>query len=164
MKNKKLTYLLVCCAVAVWGIIFYRIFIGTEDEDQVLPVNHHFKAAYFNMIDHQHDPVTIDLDYDDPFSDVFTPENEPKVPVTGNPVILPIIQPLAKPQVNWSAVSYKGLAFNPKTKKNVAIISVNGNEAMLEEGGSANGVRFIKRTGDSVKLEYQHTIRCLSIK
>lgn len=161
MKSKKTTYLLICCVAGVWGIIFYRVFAGLNAEDNV-PVNSKaMKEPYFNMVDHAKDEVILAMNYADPFA-LTNPEPEPVVK-SSTPIVPSTPAPL-KPLVNWSGIIYSGQIYNRAEKMHVAIISVNGKEVMLSEGERANGLKFIKRIGDSIKVEYQNTTKFLSIK
>ncbi len=161
MKSKRTTYLLICCVAGVWGIIFYRVFSGLNTEDN-LPLNlRTTKEPYFNMVDHTKDQVVLEMNYADPFA-LTNPEPEPVVKpstqiITSSPAPF-------KPQVNWSGIIYSGQIYNRAEKRHVAIISVNGQEVMLSEGERANGLKFIKRIGDSIKVEYQNATKYLSIK
>ncbi|RZM21554.1 MAG: hypothetical protein EOO88_32700 [Pedobacter sp.] len=76
------------------------------------------------------------------------------------------IQPVlpVKPIVNWSTIHYVGRVYNPQTKENIAIFSIHGKEAMLAEGQSASGLKFIRQRGDSIQVSYQHAVKYLSVK
>ncbi|WP_230145345.1 MULTISPECIES: hypothetical protein [unclassified Pedobacter] len=161
MKSKKMTYLLICCVAGVWGIIFYRVFTGMATEDSAKVNTRTAREPYFNMIDHAKDVVVLEMNYSDPFA---SGSSEPvNVPVSSVQAFVPMAAPI-KPQVNWSGIIYSGQIFNRAEKRHVAIISINGKEVMLSEGERANGLKFIKRVGDSIKVEYQNATKFLSIK
>lgn len=161
MKSKKTTYLLICCVAGIWGIILYRVFAGLAAEDNMPVSSRIIKEPYFNMIDHAKDLVTLVMDYSDPFA--LTASAPEPVAKPAAPIIPSTPAPF-KPQVNWSGIIYSGQIYNRAEKRHVAIISVNGQEVMLSEGESANGLKFIKRIGDSIKVEYQNATKYLSIK
>lgn len=163
MKNKKFTYILICCVVALWGIIFYRIFMAMgEKEETVLQVVKK-KATYFKMVNHLNDAVDLTFNYRDPFSsaqEIGPIETAPaldKIPSN----ILPIAP---KPQVNWQAIAYKGYINNMNSKQKLAIMIVNGQEFMLAEGQSQNGVKLLKYAGDSIKVQYQSETKYIRLK
>ncbi|MFD2581619.1 hypothetical protein ACFSR6_03895 [Pedobacter vanadiisoli] len=161
MKSKRTTYILICCVAGVWGIIFYKVFAGLAAEDSI-PVNSRtIKEPYFNMIDHAKDQVTLEMGYADPFA-LITSAPEPIVKSAAP--VRPSMPVPVKPQVNWAGIIYSGQIYNRTEKTHVAIISVNGKEVMLSEGERANGLKFIKRVGDSIKVEYQNATKFLSIK
>jgi len=156
-----MTYLLICCVAAVWGGIFYRVFDGMAAEDNA-PLNSRvIKEPYFNMTDHAKDQVILEMGYADPFA---LANSEPEPVAKSTAPVLPFIPAPIKPQVNWSGIVYSGQIYNRTEKRQVAIISVNGKEVMLSEGERANGLKFIKRVGDSIKVEYQNATKFLSIK
>lgn len=156
-----MTYLLICCVAGVWGIIFYRVFAGMTGEDAVQPNSRTTREPFFNMVDHAKDDVMLAMGYSDPFA-LASPEPETIVK-SAAPVLTSMPRPI-KPQVNWSGIIYSGQIFNRAEKRHVAIINVNGQEVMLSEGERANGLKFIKRVGDSIKVEYQNATKFLSIK
>jgi hypothetical protein len=161
MKSKKMTYLLICCVAGVWGIIFYRIFTGMATEDSAELSTRTAREPYFNMIDHAKDAVVLEMGYSDPFASGYSePANTPALSVQA----LPSMPLPTKPKVNWSGIIYSGQIYNRIEKRHVAIISINGKEVMLSEGERANGLKFIKRIGDSIKVEYQDAVKYLSIK
>lgn len=165
MKSKKFTYVLMACVAAVWGIIFYRIFVAVSEEDAPIMAGTVTKTAYFKMVNHEEDPVSLNLDYRNPFSSSTAGFVEEKT-VSAVRVNVASPQPpfMPKPQVNWSGVSYSGYINNPSTKQKLAILSVNGKEVMLSEGQSANGIKLLKHTGDSVKVQYQGETKYIRIK
>lgn len=156
-----MTYLLICCVAGVWGIIFYRIYGGMYLEDDMPLSTRAIAKTYFNMVDHAKDPVVLEMDYDDPFA--LGGAEPANVPVLSERMPLPMVAVPVKPQVNWSGIIYSGQIYNRIEKRNVAIISVNGQEVMLSEGEKGKGLKFIKRVGDSIKVEYQNSTRYLSI-
>ncbi len=165
MKSKKFTYVLMVCVAAVWGIIFYRIFVAVAEEDTPIMAGPVAKTPYFKMVNHEEDPVSLDLNYRNPFSGAATGFVEEKI-VPAVRVNVPASPPsfMPKPQVNWSGIIYSGYISNPSTKQKLAILSINGKEAMLAEGQSANGLKLLKHAGDSVRVLYQGETKYIRIK
>ncbi|MBB6273349.1 hypothetical protein HDF26_003809 [Pedobacter cryoconitis] len=166
MKGKKFTYLLIVCVAGVWGIIFYRIYAGLQQEDG-LPVStvSKGKPEYFKLVNHETDKVVLNLNYRDPFAEILVGMKVVNEPVTPNPVKL-LVTPAAmpRPMVNWSAIQYTGYINNPSTKSRIAIIKVNGVEGMLTEGQSLEGFKLLRNAGDSVKVQYQNSTKYISLK
>ncbi|WP_410221206.1 hypothetical protein [Pedobacter sp.] len=166
MKNKALTYLLIVCVAAIWGVIFYRIYAGLNDEELPLPKTSAVKTAYFNEINHLNDTVTLNLSYPDPFfanpSDAYQgkriPENMPKTPSLIKAI------PIQKPAINWAAIQYTGYINNPANKQKLAMLNIQGKEALLAEGQSSNGLKLVKHLGDSVRVQFQGETKYIRIK
>lgn len=165
MKNKRTTYILIISVVAVWGIIFYRIFTATQAAEPVsfnLPAS---KASYESLYDYQmKDTFTLALNYRDPF---LGGEPQSEIPVTTVPrepagfVMNAIAAP---PPVNWEIIRYTGYIMNPNIRRAVAIMNINGKEYMLSEGQKADGVTLIKSYRDSVKISYQSKTKFIRIQ
>ena len=157
-----MTYLLICCVAVVWGVIFYRVFSGLAAETPELSVSKTIKEPYFNLVDHAADTVQLDLSYSDPFSEAYS-ETLPEAvtersTLASQPQVVPV-----KPKTDWSGIVYSGQLYNSAQRRHVAIINVKGHEVMLSEGERAEGLKFVKRIGDSIKVEYQGASRYLSI-
>jgi len=165
MKGKKFTYLLIVCVAGVWGIIFYRIYASmNEEEEPVAIVEHGAKPEYFKLVNHESDQIELNLNYQDPFAVASPVIIETAKPSAASEFRMPNNMPVQRPQVNWSAIQYTGYIFNPTTKQHVAIMQVNGAEAMLAEGQILNDLQLIKYAGDSVKVKYQNITKYITIK
>jgi len=168
MKGKKFTYLLIVCVAGVWGIIFYRIYAGLGQEDE-LPVSsmRKGKPEYFKLINHETDREVLNLNYRDPFAAtaIVTEVKSSIDPLdASHQVKVLAMSAMPKPMVNWSAIQYTGYINNPITRSRIAIIMVNGKEGMLTEGQSLGGLKLIKHAGDSVKVQYQNSTKYISLK
>lgn len=166
MKHKKFTWLLIIGVAAVWGGIFYRIYKGMNAEDDlpvatVKPV----KSEYFNLKDHAMDTVVLNLNYRDPFSGQPVQEDLKVRDEQFLPAKHLITAPkAAMVQVNWASVIYSGYINNPVAKKRIAILKINGKEAMLTEGQSLAGFKLLKNAGDSIKIQFQQVSKYISIQ
>ncbi|MBB2145793.1 hypothetical protein GM921_09865 [Pedobacter sp. LMG 31464] len=163
MKNKKVMYGLLVVVVIVWGIIGYRVFMASGSQE-LPPVQAALpKREYVQLINHENDTVNLDLAYRDPFS---VANGDFIAEAAGNAVGLKNPAPallMPRTGVNWSTIQYMGYITNPDTKLKVVLISLNGKDLMLAEGQSLNGLRLIKYTGDSVKIEYQKESKYLKL-
>lgn len=161
-----MVYILIACVAGVWGIIFFKIYSGLNTAED-LPVmdSKNKKVDYFNLTDHIRDTFDRVTPYRDPFSVQGTfPEEkvrEERKAYSGIVAAGPIN---TKPPVNWSVVKYSGYISNPLNKKKIAIIYVNGKEAMLSEGQSAEGLKLIRFAGDSIQVSYQQAMKYVLIK
>lgn len=164
-KGKTFTYLLIVCVAGVWGVIFYRIYMGINDDEPLMPIATATKVSYFKMVDHQHDKVSMDLNYRDPFSlsssyDISERTSLVTMPVSASPT-KPVAQ---RPKVNWAGIQYTGYVHNAASKQKMVIITINGNTATLAEGQSAQGLKLLKYYGDSIRVNYQGETKNIKIK
>lgn len=161
MKGKKMTYFLICCVVLVWGVIFREIFLGSTENTDDPVMRHPVREPFFNRVDHALDKVSINMTHEDPFQAFSFMQEEVPMEIESKPILnnIPV-----KPKMNWTGISYKGQIYNKTEKRHVAIIAINGKEIMLSEGEGAEGLKFIKRTGDSIKVTYQNATTYLSIR
>lgn len=166
MKNKKFTYLLIVCVCALWGIIFYQIYLRLNNDEEEVPVNQSIKkTAYFNIPDHSKDHLSLSFDYRDPFSD---PKNKPDLVVISKDIPVenkfPTTPAMSKPQVNWQGILYTGYIRNPSTKQKIILMQLNGKQIMLAEGQVVDGLKLLKYAVDSVKVQYQNSTKFIILK
>lgn len=154
-KNKTTTYLLICAVAIVWGIVLYKIFAKTTEEDYTIK-NGTSKVPHepYDQYMPKKDTVKLSLQYRDPF--LGTPAKEEKKAEDNSKVIKPIPAPQnLPPPIDWNIVKYAGRIINPVSKKTVSIITVNGEERMMSEGDVFHGVRLLKNKKDSILISLQ---------
>lgn len=167
MKSKKLTYGLILSVIAVWGIIFYRIYVAAQGEESFAGGISYPKSSYEPLDDYKiKDTFTLALNYRDPFLGEAAKTEEPSasasaVPAVANFAMNPVP---SKPPVNWEVIRYTGYIVNPGIKKAVAIMNINGKEYMMSEGEKADGVMLLKSFRDSVKVSYQDKIKFIKVQ
>lgn len=166
MKSKNTVYVLILSVAIVWGVIFYKIFSGMPEEEVVgSSAGMTNRLEYFNLVDHRNDDFDRSESLWDPFSGLSANKPEEQVVVQAaysgiaTNVRIPEVPPL-----NWSGIIYRGYVVNPVNKQKVALITVNGKEAMLSEGESFSGLKLLKCGMDSIKVSYQKSVKYLSIK
>ena len=163
MKNKKVTFALIVSVAAVWGIIFYRIFAASAEDDPLPRPVVHQANSYESLDDYLvKDTFKLVLNYRDPFLDKEDPKPDTTT-ITPKTVSSAGFNPVRisthKKFINWDIVKYTGHITNPESKKMVCILTVNGKEYMLSEGQSADGVKLIKSGRDSVKVLYRDKMK-----
>jgi len=156
VKNKKLTYLLICAVAAVWGIIIYKVLFNETEADY----EPKFKAVKeeaepFDQYLAKDDTFKLVLNYRDPFLGGASIVTENKNTGTAVPVPANFNQPPPPPPIDWSLIKYSGYIVNPTTKKLVAILAVNGREQMISEGQSFEGVKLLQNRKDSILVSWQ---------
>ena len=159
VKNKKLTYLLLCAVAAVWGIVIYRLFFAEAGED--------YKPAFaerqvvhepYDQYAEKPDTFRLALNYRDPFLGGTAKIADPVVTVpasSSTALHAALSRPALPPPINWNAIQYTGRIINPVTKKAVSIVTVNGRERMLSEGEVFEGLKLLKNKRDSILVEWQ---------
>lgn len=155
VKNKKLTYLLICAVAAVWGIIVYKVLFNEVEADYEPKFNAVKEAQEpYDQYLAKDDTFKLALNYRDPFlGGVSAIENKGVgaiVPVQAN--FNPAPPP---PPIDWSVIKYSGYIVNPITKKLVAILMINGREQMITEGQTFEGVKLLQNRRDSVLVSWQ---------
>lgn len=159
MKNKGLTYLLGVAVLAIWGIVFYRIFnaVGPDNDPVRMPVR---EVADFKEEVAQ-DSFTLIGNYRDPFLGgmahggyVRPSVQRPQVQVKNTVKPAPVVKE-QEPPMDWSFISYHGTISNPSNNKKVLLISVNGRQYMATESETIEGVTIVKNFVDSIQVSYQ---------
>ncbi len=163
MKNKKLTYLLGFIVVAVWGMIIYRIIYAvknTDDSDVPAIAAKAIKEPY-NDFAIPKDTTRLLLNYRDPFG-LLKFKDTVTLPV--NLVHHKIISLPVKPGINWGFIKYLGYIRNPGSRKEIALVSINGKNEMFLQGEIKDKVRLIKNLRDSIKVSFNGQTKFISMK
>lgn len=163
MKNKKVTYLLLTCVLALWGVIFFRIFSSMGSEDVIIAPASKDKVEYFNLVNHATDTIALRLNYRNPFATLGTTFISEKIDYTLHKEDISKRVAVA-PIVKWSSIQYTGYINNATTKRKVTILIIDGKEFMLSDGQHLNGIKLIKNETDSVKLQFQKETKYIKLK
>ena len=150
MKNKSMTYLLIAGVLAVWGIVFYRIYASVaKDESQG---NQAVAALKPIRNEEQEDTFVLLANYRDPFLGTSARAEDP----TAKKVSRSLPSGPKKPevQIDWSFIDYNGSVYNKASKKTVSLLTIRGQSCMLNEKDSSNQVTLLKNFGDSVLVAF----------
>lgn len=161
MKNKKITYLLIVTAIALWGGILYKVMLHVEamegqEGNAFMPIsNVQTSERAINM-----DFMKLSSSSRDPF-------------LVGNAVdTVSVSKPIqtsrkqresSQPVIKWSDISYFGFMSNVKRKYKLAILRISGTECTLGENQSYLGYKVLKILGDSLKIEYRGNRKIIKI-
>jgi type II secretory pathway component PulC len=148
--KKKLTYLMLPAVIAIWGIIFYRIFFANAADD-VPAMNERTTVIDSKDGNAVPDTFSIIASYRDPFlgkmvsNEVHrntqqTVNSEPKQ-----------IKPVPV-QTPWPSVSYSGMIKNRQSSVQLAMLQVNGQSYTVKAGEAIEGVKVTKIYRDSVEI------------
>ena len=148
MKSKKSAYILLPIVLIVWGIIFYRIYSGIDD-NELISVNHAIPADL--KIEMTPSEYSLFLNYNDPFLKntvriLTSPETQsqkqsmlPKAK-TAEDIKLPELQ-------------YTGMIRNAKNKHKIALLTIDQVSYMMKSGESQQNVTLLKVWNDSIQVE-----------
>jgi len=153
-KNKKMVYLLLFAVAVVWGVILHKVFFkGAEESQSMHQSISEIPLEAYNLYETKPDTFKLVLNYRDPFLD----KSEKIEQVEDNKVRTNFelkMSPPPKPTVVWPEIKYNGRIVNPRSKKMVAIMSVNGIESMIEEGQTNAGIKLVKNKQDSILIRW----------
>jgi hypothetical protein len=159
MKNKTLTYVLGVAVAIIWGLIIYRVVTGlraNDDSDVNIAVNT-VKEPY-NDYSIPKDTTRLLLNYRDPFGLVKPKDTIKVIPVVSHKATI-----IPKPSINWSFIKYSGYIRNPKSKKLIAILTINGRNVLLAEGEADDNVKLLKNLRDSIRISFNGKIKYISM-
>jgi hypothetical protein len=160
MKNKKFTYFLGFAVLLIWGLILYRVFYSvSDDKDEPVIAAKPVREPY-NDYTVPKDTTHLLLNYRDPFG---LQKQKDTVRLSLNKIHSAAILPAVKPGINWSFIKYSGYIRNPGSKKLIAMVIINGKDAMLSEGETAGNVKLIKNMRDSIKVAFEGKTRFIGI-
>ena len=159
MKNKKLIYLLLPVVIAIWGIIFYRIFntTGGDENNVVKEINAGTDKGQSSYTD----TFSISANYRDPFMGKLAVGNNDQPKATTSmqkKAVEPKPQPAPTP---WPALAYSGMIKNQRSSIQLAMLQVNGQSYNIKSGETVEGVQVMKIYRDSVEVIFQKEKRTI---
>ncbi|WP_423147915.1 hypothetical protein [Rubrolithibacter danxiaensis] len=164
MKSKKITYILIVSVAAIWGIIFYRIFLAAnKDDDNLEHLSETVSLASEPLENYdEQDTFKLALNYRDPFLGTTAKDTLTVMPVINPSTSAPVS--VTAPSINWDIIKYTGFIINPSTKKRVALVRINEREKMLSEGDRSEGVKLLRNLKDSIQISYQGKTKYIVLK
>lgn len=156
MKNRKLTYFLIVAVLLVWGFALYQIVgaLWKGEEESFLQTDDVREGTF-----HSHDEhFAIKANYRDPFLGKVTLANHSglsKMSPVKTVKQAVVQQKLRLPQFDMSFVTYIGKIKNQKTGKEVALVSIHGNQYFLSDGAMVDSVTLVKSYKDSIEVRFR---------
>ncbi|OJW17949.1 hypothetical protein [Mucilaginibacter sp. 44-25] len=162
MKKKTLNIILAVASLAIYGSIGYRVIPALTGGNEELPVATPVRIHSIDDFAEQRDTTSLKLNYGDPFGvspkitviDTLKHRPSMKKQQVLSTAIAPVNQDI-------SLIKYAGYITNPGTGKTLVLLMINGKTVSLQEGESAEGVKVIKITKESVKILYRSHISSL---
>ena len=146
---------MVPLVLLIWGYAIYAL-IGVSGGDKIVSAST-FAIEMPDDLQLSADSFELNLNYKDPFlkgvkyKSESMKNNDSQVSNTNEPKSNKVIQ-----QTTWPKLIYKGTIKNKASNKLIAILEINGNEALLKEGEKYLEVDLMKILQDSVYLAYQN--------
>lgn len=161
MNQKVLKYVLAILVCFVWGMIALNFFNAFDDKEVIL------KTAVSTQKNtdpyHITDSFSLLGNYSDPFSEVEVSE-----PVIPDSIIseTTVQTPIANPEIiDISHIKYLGMIVTDKRKRRMAVINVNGAEALVREKDRFDQIYIQTITPLNITIRYkkkQFTINRIS--
>ena len=148
--KKKLTYLMLPVVIAIWGIIFYRIFFSNAADD--VPVANNGRTVTGIKDDNAvPDTFSIIASYRDPFLGKVVSSEAPKS--IQHPVKTEPKQTKPAPvQASWPTISYSGMIRNRQSSVQLAMLQVNGQSYTVKAGEVVESVKVTRIYRDSIEI------------
>jgi hypothetical protein len=150
VKNKKLTYILLPAVILIWGMIVYRVMNASPSGTRVNEAFHNESAAPAVV----NDTFSLLANYRDPFrtapaKKIMTSSGSEvkSSPVKEKKVTTPVVS-------SWPQIVYGGLIRNQQSKKELAMVQVNGQGNFMRTGDIAGDVRLLKVFKDSIIVSF----------
>lgn len=160
MKNKNSLYILAPFVLLVWGLIFYRAFLGKEKP--MVAANYHLEGEDGNA---EETNFTLLLNYETPFfrhgfdggridkDSVQSTQNQLLQTMPTQPA-LPA-PPIVSPPYKWPSIQYHGKLKVDNKVENIALISIDGKFHKIRPGFSINDIFLTAIWDDSLRLTHK---------
>jgi hypothetical protein len=158
-KNKVVTYLLIAAVLVVWGLIIYKIIgaYSVGEEDTYTPPA--IQKEKYDDYAVPKDTAKLVLNYRDPFG-MAVKKDTARPKIQGTPRFIPV----TKTGFNWDIVRYSGYIKNAGSKKLIAVMHIDGREAMMSEGEVIDQIRLVRNLKDSILISREGKKKYIRIK
>ncbi len=154
MKNKKLLYVLIPVVLFIWGTVIFKIFNVVHTDDS----NASFNKASIGTIENENliDTFSIHPDYPDPFLGRHVKKSNPD-----ETKVSKAVEKLIENKKNnavtivWPKLVYSGLIKNQKSKKQLALVQIEGRSNIMKIGDIAEDIELVKILRDSIEVKFQ---------
>lgn len=150
MKSKKSVYILMPIALLVWGIIFYKIYIATKDNNSIS-----IQPAYtpFEKSNSKLDTFSLIADYPDPFlKRNATPGKKTTTGLGKNEKHKKEPKNSEKSPVKWPVITFSGVIANKDAR--LVMIAVDGTNYVMRQKEEKSNVQLLEITSDSILVRY----------
>lgn len=158
MKKKTITYLLLILVVGVWGYVIFQVVTTVQDGPKPLShanrnIQHEaLNMDYYKLMDSQ----LLQLNYRDPLAENSEREVYYEEAAYGDEIPLydtpDFIDDYVVPEVEPD-IQYLGFVENEKTKKQVALVAIEGVQYMLAQREQQHGVTITQIAPDYIKVK-----------
>lgn len=151
--KKKLTIPLLLLVLLIWGCIFYKVILAT-DETMPLPA-----ASAKPALQKRAEAATAGINDYQPkggYRDPFLTDEEAVEEEEAVEMVQPMENAVPPPEeaaVDWSAIQYLGEVSNAQRK--VALFRLGEKDFMLKEGETREGLTLVQLSNEYIKIRYQ---------
>ncbi|GMN06265.1 hypothetical protein MTsPCn5_16540 [Croceitalea sp. MTPC5] len=134
----------------IWGIIGVKIFSALSPNEQE---NAPMKEVTFTKVTTlKRDTFSIVADYRDPFLGTLPKKKSLKKPI------------IKKKEVQKRNVTYTGSIIDNNSKNSVFFIAIEGEQVLLKNGQTHEGVTLLKGTAKSIRIRYSGVIETIQLQ
>ena len=150
-NNKKTLFILIPALIAIWGLIAYKIF-AVVDTPEVTTPSSSLKTIKLNS---KADTLDFELflSYADPFKISNNRTRITKaIPALNKTVIIPRKKESIE-TLEWPSINYGGMV-KSSNQRQVALLTVNGKEYIVNKMEEIEGVKILNYTIDEIKVKF----------
>lgn len=155
MRDKWVNYILIPVVLAVWGIVFYKIFGSLIGSHKGAVINYNDKSTTQEQEDAS---FKLMADYRDPFQGESF-ETASKQRPTGSDAESKVTNEEKAPETKWPAINFLGTI--KKQKETFAIMKIYNKTFTMKKGEEIENVKVVKIMKDSVQIQYQGTTKII---
>jgi len=146
-----MTYILLPVVIIIWGIVFYKIFIGIKSPNKAMGnVNtiiggndsSLFKVDTFSIINNYRDPFM-----NNQTNTTYKPGATHNLPIKKEAVV-------TSAPLKWPDIMYNGIIKSKKSPQQLVMVKINGASNFMTKGDNIAGIELLKVYKDSIVICY----------
>lgn len=146
LKNKNL-YFLIPLVLIIWGVLVYKFFDSLGGNNNSHLNENIITSAKSGKVHNEIEDIKLQELKSDPFLNINYKKNGGDRKES--------IPSIRKEKVEWPKIRYLGSIKGQDNKRSIYIITVNGQQILLERGDNHQGIKFIKSAENKLWLAYK---------
>jgi hypothetical protein len=153
LKSKKSTYILIPMVIIVWGILFWKIFVGTGSNKTSI-----IRKKQLPVLSNIKDTVVVPppkCNYPDPFLKPLGQSLKSSVPEKEEEDVNKVLNRV----VRWPRIEFLGTVKSRKSHSPLGVMKIGNDEYLVREGNEQMNIKVFYISVDSIGLELQRDKR-----
>ena len=148
-NQKKVIQFALPAVIIIWGFVAFELFYYTNKEKS--PTQHLAIQTYKSPDIKKKETFELLPTESDPFlGKLYQKKSKP---------IIKQSRKSEKPPTKWPIITYHGVVSDNNSSSKIFVISINGEQSLMEKGDEIHGIKIVKSSEDSISLTFKGEVQ-----